>query len=88
MALIHHLLQHCHTKEVKVIKASLKSLTAETCMLAYVYVTRHRLAVDSKHDAFKNRNVTVKYEVNWKTHEVKIKASHLSKQFNHFKKIL
>ncbi|NEE72724.1 gamma-hemolysin subunit A, partial [Staphylococcus aureus] len=34
----------------------------------------HRLAVDRKHDAFKNRNVTVKYEVNWKTHEVKIKS--------------
>ncbi|KWU87035.1 hypothetical protein AGE08_23280 [Salmonella enterica subsp. enterica serovar Kentucky] len=33
VALIHHLLQHCHTKEVKVIKASLKSLTAETWML-------------------------------------------------------
>ncbi|AFH70681.1 gamma-hemolysin component A [Staphylococcus aureus VET0114R] len=40
----------------------------------YAYVTRHRLAVDRKHDAFKNRNVTVKYEVNWKTHEVKIKS--------------
>jgi hypothetical protein len=24
----------------------------------YAYVTRHRLAVDRKHDAFKNRNVT------------------------------
>ncbi len=40
----------------------------------YAYITRHRFTVDRKHDAFKNRNVTVKYEVNWKTHEVKIKS--------------
>ncbi|MBD6756805.1 hypothetical protein, partial [Staphylococcus aureus] len=26
------------------------------------------------HNAFVNRNYTVKYEVNWKTHEIKVKG--------------
>ncbi len=84
MALIHHLLQHCHTKRGKGDKSEFEITYGRNMDATYAYVTRHRLAVDRKHDAFKNRNVTVKYEVNWKTHEVKIKASHLSKQFNHF----
>ncbi|GJF59297.1 leukocidin/hemolysin toxin family protein [Staphylococcus argenteus] len=40
----------------------------------YAYISRDRLAVDRKHNAFPNRNFTVKYEVNWKTHEVKVKS--------------
>ncbi len=73
MALIHHLLQHCHTKEVGD-KSEFEITYGRNMDATYAYVTRHRLAVDSKHYAFKNRNVTVKYEVNWKTHEVKIKS--------------
>ncbi|HCT6740548.1 bi-component gamma-hemolysin HlgCB subunit C [Staphylococcus aureus] len=33
------------------------------------YLDGHRV-----HNAFKNRNYTVKYEVNWKTHEIKVKG--------------
>ena len=33
------------------------------------YLDGHRI-----HNAFKNRNYTVKYEVNWKTHEIKVKG--------------
>lgn len=40
----------------------------------YVYVIRYCLVVDRKYDVFKNWNVIVKYEVNWKIYEVKIKS--------------
>ncbi|HDC8809687.1 TPA: bi-component gamma-hemolysin HlgCB subunit C, partial [Staphylococcus aureus] len=33
------------------------------------YLDGHRI-----HNAFVNRNYTVKYEVNWKTHEIKVKG--------------
>ncbi|MQH75033.1 bi-component gamma-hemolysin HlgCB subunit C, partial [Escherichia coli] len=33
------------------------------------YLDGHRV-----HNAFVNRNYTVKYEVNWKTHEIKVKG--------------
>lgn len=45
--------------------------------LDVTYVTffpRSGLYADRRHNAYVNRNFVVKYEVNWKTHEIKVKG--------------
>ncbi len=38
------------------------------------FIPRTHITRERKHNAFVNRNFVVRYEVNWKTHEIKVKG--------------
>ncbi|TYO43272.1 hypothetical protein FYM55_12840 [Staphylococcus aureus] len=52
-------------------------LYSKTELLNITYATlfpRTGIYAERKHNAFVNRNFVVRYEVNWKTHEIKVKG--------------